>query len=152
MTLSGDEWTTLVLRVALVGLLYGAVGLVARIALGELAALAEARVKPERDDGLQLVVLDGPGIVAGKSWPLLPLTTIGRTPNNTVSIDDPYLSGEHAEIARESGAWWVRDKGSTNGTRLNGVPVGGPTAIRAGDIVQFGGIRLQLVAGVDARG
>jgi pSer/pThr/pTyr-binding forkhead associated (FHA) protein len=82
---------------------------------------------------------------------LLPLTTIGRTPKNTVSIDDPYLSGEHAEIVRESGAWWVRDKGSTNGTLLNGVAVGGRTAIRAGDIVQFGGIRLQLLAGVEAR-
>ncbi len=151
MTLSGDEWTTLVLRVALVGLLYGAIGLVAKITLGELKALAEARAKPERDESWLLVVLDGPGDVVGRHWPLLPLTTIGRTPKNTVSIDDPYLSGEHAEIVRESGAWWVRDKGSTNGTLLNGVAVGGRTAIRAGDIVQFGGIRLQLLAGVEAR-
>jgi hypothetical protein len=118
VTLSGDEWTTLVLRVAAGRPALWRHRLVAKITLGELKALAEDRAKPERDESWQLVVLDGPGDVVGRRWPLLPLTTIGRTPKNTVSIDDPYLSGEHAEIVRESGAWWVRDKGSTNGTLL----------------------------------
>jgi len=152
VTLTGEEWTTLALRVGLIGLLYGAIALVVRIGLGELKALAEAKVPSRPDESLRLVVLDGPTVATGRSWPLQPVTTIGRTAGNTVAIDDPYLSGEHAEIVREAGAWWVRDKGSTNGTLLNGVAVGGRRAIRPGDVVQFGGIRLQLLVGADGRG
>jgi len=152
VTLTGEEWTTLALRIGLIGLLYGAIVLVVKIGLGELTALAEANAPAPLEAPLRLVVLAGSPVGAGRSWPLQPVTTIGRTAANTVAIDDPYLSGEHAEIVREAGAWWVRDKGSTNGTLLNGVALGGRTAIRPGDIVQFGSIRLQLLAGADTRG
>lgn len=152
MTLTADEWVTLALRVALIGLLYGAVALVLRIGLAELRALAEAKAPSGAADALRLVVIEGGAVPVGKSWPLQPVTSIGRTAGNVVAIDDPYLSGEHAEIAREAGAWWVRDKGSTNGTLLNGVPVAGRTAIHPGDVVQFGVIRLQVLVAPDARG
>jgi len=152
VTLTADEWTTLALRVALIGLLYGAIALVLRIGLAELKALAEAKAAPPPDETARLVMVDGPPALVGRSWPLRPVSSIGRAPRNTVAIDDPYLSGEHAEIVREAGGWWVRDKGSTNGTLLNGAPVAGRTAIRPGDIVQFGAIRLQLLPGADARG
>jgi hypothetical protein len=152
VTLTGEEWVTLALRVLLIGLLYGAIALVVRVGLGELKALAEVNTPVSPDEPLRLVEVGGAPGRAGRNWPLQPVTTIGRTSGNTVAIDDPYLSGEHAEIVREAGAWWVRDLGSTNGTLLNGVAVGGRTAIRPGDVVQFGSIRLQLLVGADARG
>lgn len=36
-----------------------------------------------------------------------------------LAIEDKAVSRSHAEIRRESGAWWIRDLGSTNGTFLN---------------------------------
>ena len=152
MTLSADEWVTLVLRILLIGLLYGAIALIVRIGLGELRALAEAKERPAAAEESRLVVVEGPAPLTGRSWALGPTTTIGRRRGNAIAIDDPFLSGEHAEIVREAGGWWVRDKGSTNGTLLNGVPVAGRTAIRPGDVVQFGTIRLQLLPGTAARG
>jgi hypothetical protein len=49
---------------------------------------------------------------------------IGRLPECTVTINDPNVSRRHAEVRRaEDGTAVVRDLQSTNGTRVNGVPV-----------------------------
>src|SRR5207248_6489631 len=41
---------------------------------------------------------------------------IGRAPDNDIVIDDPTVSGAHAELRDEAGHWVVTDLGSTNGT------------------------------------
>lgn len=150
MNLTADEMTTLVLRLLTLAAIYGAIALAVAIGLGELKALAEATGRGASAPRPRLVQLDAAG--RGRGWPLEPVTTIGRAATNSVAIDDPFLSHEHAEIVREAGRWWVRDKGSTNGTLLNGSPVAGRTAIQPGDVVQFGGIRLQLVFGSGSGG
>ncbi|CAN5485755.1 hypothetical protein BH23ACI1_BH23ACI1_30780 [soil metagenome] len=38
-------------------------------------------------------------------------------------LTEPLSSGRHAEFVFEDGHWWVVDCASTNGTRLNGLPV-----------------------------
>lgn len=50
---------------------------------------------------------------------------IGRLPECTVTINDPNVSRRHAEVRRADGGGGavVRDLQSTNGTRVNGVPV-----------------------------
>ena len=63
-----------------------------------------------------------------------------------------FLGLLHAEIVQEAGSWWVRDRDSTNGTLLNGAPVAAFTAIRPGDVLQFGHIRLQVVPGDEPTG
>lgn len=149
MTLTGEEWTTLVLRIVLLAILYGVIALVVVIGLAEIRALAEMRTRDRSGDQMRLVVIEGPADLVNRSWPLKPVTTIGRTAGNAVVIDAPYLSGMHAEIVREHGGWWVRDAGSTNGTRVNGRPVSTRSAIEPGDVVQFGFIRLLLVEGTE---
>jgi hypothetical protein len=60
---------------------------------------------------------------------------------------DPALSREHARFTpRGDGVLVVEDLGSTNGTRVNGALIGGPTAARAGDVVQVGGTTLRVFA------
>ena len=48
--------------------------------------------------------------------------TIGRLPFNTVQIIDRTLSGFHAELILEDGHYRLHDRGSTNGTFVNGEP------------------------------
>ncbi len=48
------------------------------------------------------------------------LVTMGRLPECTVSFDDPNISRVHAEIRPDGGGFMLIDKGSTNGTRVNG--------------------------------
>ncbi len=48
--------------------------------------------------------------------------TIGRLPFNTVQIIDRTMSGFHAELIMEDGHYRLHDRGSTNGTFVNGEP------------------------------
>ena len=48
--------------------------------------------------------------------------TIGRLPFNTVQIIDRTISGFHAELILDEGHYRLHDRGSTNGTFINGEP------------------------------
>jgi hypothetical protein len=52
------------------------------------------------------------------------------------------VSRRHAAVFPDDAGWWVADRGSTNGTYLNGTRLGEQPAgpLRAGDIVQFGNV------------
>ncbi len=51
-------------------------------------------------------------------------TTIGRSPDSAVFLDDVTVSRKHAVFERRPGpAWFVRDVGSLNGTYVNGEQV-----------------------------
>ena len=60
-------------------------------------------------------------------------------------LDDTFVSGEHAVIVERNGAWWLSDRGSTNGTAVNEQPVRGEVSLTPGDIVSIGDVRLKLV-------
>jgi dipeptidyl aminopeptidase/acylaminoacyl peptidase/pSer/pThr/pTyr-binding forkhead associated (FHA) protein len=49
--------------------------------------------------------------------------TFGRAPDNDVVVGDAATSGRHGRIEVRSGAFWISDLGSTNGTLVNGEPV-----------------------------
>jgi pSer/pThr/pTyr-binding forkhead associated (FHA) protein len=59
------------------------------------------------------------------------------------------LSRRHAEITRIGEAWWIRDLGSKNGSRLNGLPLSTPAGNRLadGDEVVLGDLRLHFTDG-----
>jgi predicted component of type VI protein secretion system len=63
--------------------------------------------------------------------------TIGRSPENSIRLDDTSVSGRHAEIAMTAETCYLKDLGSTNGTLVNGQPVK-QVQLRAGDRIQFG--------------
>jgi hypothetical protein len=78
------------------------------------------------------------------AYPLLPLTTIGRSQTNTIPIDDDYVSGEHALLALRHGQWWLEDRGSRNGTSVNGLIVTRPIVVTDGDEIIIGKHRFQI--------
>jgi adenylate cyclase len=49
--------------------------------------------------------------------------TIGRRESCDIRLPFPNVSGLHAELSFRSGYWHIRDKGSTNGIKVNGVRV-----------------------------
>lgn len=77
-------------------------------------------------------------------YPLLPMTSIGRAPSNTIVLDDSYASSEHALISLRGRQWWLEDLGSRNGTLLNGLPLKEAAVISAGDIVTIGDTHLKV--------
>jgi hypothetical protein len=51
------------------------------------------------------------------------LCRIGTHSSNDLVVQDPAVSRFHCRLVREEGAWRVRDWGSLNGTRLEGVRI-----------------------------
>ena len=45
--------------------------------------------------------------------------TIGRSPDAEIFLDDVTVSRDHAVLVRRSGAWYLDDSGSLNGTYVN---------------------------------
>lgn len=85
----------------------------------------------------RLLVEGGPG--KGREIPLSQeLLTIGRLDENDVVIDDRLISRHHAQIERERGQYTLRDRGSRNGTFVNGQRISVPHVLRDGDEIQIG--------------
>ena len=67
------------------------------------------------------------------------LVTLGRSPDNLIHLDDPSVSGRHAQLQLVGEDIQLTDLGSTNGTTVNGAAVTTAT-LRAGDRIRFGKI------------
>jgi sigma-B regulation protein RsbU (phosphoserine phosphatase) len=62
---------------------------------------------------------------------------LGRSHDCDLILPDVILSRHHAEIVRSGGTWLLRDLGSLNGTRLNGVRMVDPQPLRNGDRISM---------------
>src|SRR5881227_701990 len=71
--------------------------------------------------------------------------TIGRLKGNTIVIEDSSISLMHAKITRKDGQFFLKDLNSTNGTIVNGQPIG-EVRLRDLDRVRFAEITCQFVA------
>ncbi|MBN1681689.1 MAG: FHA domain-containing protein [Anaerolineae bacterium] len=98
-----------------------------------------------RQYGRLVVLASGDnGIRVNAHFPLLPLTTLGRSPTNTVVLDDTFCSQEHALLTRRGGQWWLEDRDSSNGTWLNGEPVREAIVVSSGDVIGIGDVQLKI--------
>jgi pSer/pThr/pTyr-binding forkhead associated (FHA) protein len=87
----------------------------------------------------QLIALsEGPSI-----WLDKPILLIGRHPECDIQIDSRKISRRHCCIAQVSDYLLLRDLGSTNGVRINGVRVV-EGRIAPGDEVTIGGNRYRV--------
>lgn len=71
---------------------------------------------------------------------------IGRGPGNDVTLADEEVSRHHARVWIQGGQVYIQDLGSTNGTFVNEVKIGGPQVLWPGDRVRIGHTTLQLMA------
>ena len=78
----------------------------------------EVRKQPKRPS--LIIVQSGDPALKGREMELLTdlfsAITIGRGPENIVTIPDPYMSYFHAKIVKEEGRYYIYDMNSTNGT------------------------------------
>jgi hypothetical protein len=70
--------------------------------------------------------------------------TIGRQAGCTIVIRDTNISREHAQLRRRPNGWTVRDLGSTNGTKLNGVRIEDEQLLADGDVIMLGAIKVMF--------
>jgi HD-GYP domain-containing protein (c-di-GMP phosphodiesterase class II) len=85
------------------------------------------------------------GAHAPRTWSSPCHLRIGRLPELEVAIDDLSVSRLHAEIQLDGDGWVVRDRGSSNGTAVNGVRIGRtPQPLRQGDTVHVGALTFRV--------
>src|SRR5690349_126176 len=104
----------------------------------------EVESRTHRRGRLLVIYADSSPLKAGMAFPLLPLTSLGRAPTNTVVLDDTFASNEHALVTLRGGQWWLEDRNSSNGTLLNGYRIQEPVVVSAGDVIAIGRVELKL--------
>ena len=80
-----------------------------------------------------ILVVEGKRMVVGDRG-----ATVGRSRQCEIVVEDPNVSRRHAELRPRGGSWVFTDLGSTNGSRVNGRPVDGPTVVKPGDEIELG--------------
>ncbi len=97
-------------------------------------------------EGPALVVRSGGGRSGETFHPQGPRTTIGRSPDCGIFLDDVTVSRKHAVLVESDGRFSIEDQGSLNGTFVNRRRIDGTQALGDGDEVQIGKYRLTFFA------
>ena len=76
----------------------------------------------------------------GSERELVPEYAVGRADDNDLSIEKPTVSRHHLLVTQEGDRWFVEDRGSFNGTFLNGsrIQAGSKVPLRHGDRIGLG--------------
>lgn len=85
---------------------------------------------------------------SGHRFPVLaPSTMIGRSEHNDLVLEHDSVSRQHAILTIDAGGIaQLSDRGTVNGIRVNGEPVGN-SPVNNGDVVQFGQLRFRFLEG-----
>lgn len=135
----------LVLQLGFVALLYLILLRFAGSLLRDLRSAEEAQISSRSGIG-RLSVLESPADEppSGSTIALGPINSIGRNVNNTIFVEDDFVSANHAMLTFRGRSWFIEDQGSTNGTYVNGHRIDRPVALSFGDELTFGRVRMRL--------
>ena len=135
----------LLLQLGFVALLYLVLLRFAGSMLKDLRSAEEAQLASRSGIG-RLQVLESPEDEppAGSAIALGPINSIGRNVNNTIFVEDDFVSSNHAMLTFRGRSWFIEDQGSTNGTYVNGHRIDRPVALSFGDELTVGRVRMRL--------
>jgi hypothetical protein len=97
-------------------------------------------------EGPALVVRSGGGRAGEHFSPQGERTTIGRSPDCDIFLDDVTVSRKHAVLLQEDGRFTIEDLGSLNGTYVNRRRIES-AQLSDGDELQIGKYRLTFLVG-----
>ena len=122
----------------------GECGIDARVVNSPPAVVRRPGVPPAAERPLAGEVVPAAFVdVGGRLVPVPPAgALIGRSGDADIVIAASEVSRHHAQIVPDDGGWTVIDLGSTNGVRVNGQPIGVPTRLEDGDVIELGSVEL----------
>ena len=126
-------------RLLLLALLYLFLFAAVRAGIGHVT-----QQRAKKPGGFTVTVTQGPSELMGTTLPVTGPLVIGRSPGADIVIGDDFVSGRHARISPVGAAVVLEDRGSTNGTFLNGTQIHAAQALRQGDSVEVGSVRLRV--------
>lgn len=111
------------------------------LAHGDLISLADLdfRFTSDPGEGLLSRIWVVGGVHRGKTFRIDSTDVhVGRAADNDVQFPDRSVSRYHCAIKRNGEGWWIEDLKSTNGTIVNGDPLGRARPLDHGDEVVAG--------------
>ena len=135
----------LILQLSFLALLYLILFGFARSLLRDLRSAEQAQAASQTGIG-RLSVLESPEDEppVGRAISLGPINSLGRNVNNTIYVEDDFVSANHAMLTFRGRSWFIEDQGSTNGTYVNGHRIDRPVALSYGDELTVGRVRMRL--------
>jgi pSer/pThr/pTyr-binding forkhead associated (FHA) protein len=135
----------LLLQLGFVALLYLVLMRFAGSLLRDLRNAETAQLASRSGIG-RLSVLESPEDEppAGTTIALGPINSIGRNVNNSIYVEDDFVSATHAMLTFRGRSWFIEDQGSTNGTYVNGHRIDRAVALSFGDELTVGRVRMRL--------
>jgi hypothetical protein len=80
------------------------------------------------------------------------MITIGREMGNDVRLGDLTVSRRHARLRRKTGGrYYIEDRNSSNGVRLNGYKITQPVALTDGDQLRVGAYQIVFLDPVEVK-
>lgn len=135
---------TLVLRFVVIGLIYIILFRLIKIILRDMRITKNAN----KIIDFALEVVDTPdlsGVSVGTIFPIGQGITIGRSEENDIVMNDPFVSNEHSKIFFDHKKIYIKDLESTNGTLLNNKQIDEEIEILDGDIIEIGRITFRVI-------
>lgn len=139
-----------ILKYAFVAILYIFVARVVKAVYVEMAPPKAAAPKASRSSSSaakpqkrsnkaasNLAVIEGDQH-KGKTFKVDDEILIGRSDACHVTLEDSYVSTQHARVFTREGKCMLEDLGSTNGTYLNRRRITAPTELQRGDRIKIG--------------
>ncbi|NRY57846.1 pSer/pThr/pTyr-binding forkhead associated (FHA) protein [Clostridium acetobutylicum] len=71
--------------------------------------------------------------------------TIGRKDDNSIMLNEGYVSGHHARVYLRNNQYILEDLNSTNGTVLNGQKIKSKAYIKSGDEIKIGSSLFKVI-------
>lgn len=135
----------LILQLGFLALLYLVLLRFAGSLLRDLRSAEQAQLASRSGIG-RLSVLESPENEppTGAAIALGPINSIGRNVNNTIYVEDEFVSANHAMLTFRGRSWFIEDQASTNGTYVNGHRIDRPVALSYGDELTIGRVRMRL--------
>ena len=103
----------------------------------------EAAAEPAMAPGPSAVVIHAEGARA-RTVAVSGNMVVGRAAECELTLDDTFVSQQHARLFAKNGSWYVEDLGSTNGTFVNDQRLGAPAMVQPGDRIRTGTTIMEL--------
>ncbi|MDO4536156.1 MAG: FHA domain-containing protein [Clostridium perfringens] len=96
--------------------------------------------------GLEVLTsMDEAKLKVGSIIPMNSTVTLGRKDNNTIVLNDRFVSSYHAKIYLKNNEYFLEDLQSTNGTYINENKIEGKVKLNINDIVRFGSTAFKII-------
>lgn len=140
------KYLTLFLRIVVLLIVYIVLFRIIKIMYLDLKSIKLGSSEQKHDFALEVVeAAQTLGMAPGTIFPVHKVTSIGRKEDNTICVNDPYLSGNHAKIYIEEGRLVLEDLNSTNGTMKNGEIVKNIEELIPGDTIEIGRLVFKVI-------